>query len=119
MTLAEKWREFRRTRTPLWRFSPEPRLAVALALVAPLWLVPGRAGNIIGGVAIGVVLLLVVVDVLMLPARRGIRVSREVPESIGIGDEESGSFTLANRASHTLVVTLEDSLPALVEGGVH
>jgi uncharacterized protein (DUF58 family) len=64
-------------------------------------------------------LMLVLLDVLLLPPRGGVRVERETPESIGIGDEESGALTLSNTTSHPLTVRIEDAFPSLVDGGVH
>jgi uncharacterized protein (DUF58 family) len=119
VTAAEWWRELRRTRTPLWRFSPEPRMAMAVAVIAPLWLIPGSAGNVIGLVAVGLLLVLTVIDVLLLPPRGGIRIEREVAESVGIGDVESGRYSIANRTGHVMMVSLQDALPALVDGGIH
>ena len=110
--------EDRKQRKPRWRFSPEPRLAIALALAAPLWLLPGNAGTLLVFAALAVLLLLVIADVLLLPARGAVSVAREAPDSIGIGDRDDGLVRLVNRTSRRLAITVQDAMPTLVDGGI-
>lgn len=118
MSLLGRLHALRARKRPLWRFAPEPRLALVVAAVAPLWLLPGQVGVWSGVGAIVLVAALVAVDVILLPARGAVAVERDTPPNVGIGDEEAGRYVLANRSAHRLVVTMQDLLPPLVAGGV-
>ena len=118
MNLHERLRLLRQRKTPLLRLSPEPRLALWVALTAPLWLLPATIGAWAGPAALFVVLVVACVDVMLLPARRAVMVEREAPEAVGIGDDGEMRYILSNRTSRKLVVTLEDRVPPLVTGGV-
>ena len=105
--------------TPALRFVPERRLALAIALAAPLWILPGRAGDVAGGVALALVTLAVAIDILWLPAPRSLAITRELGASVGIGDHAEGAYLVTSRWSRPLAVRFEDELPPAVEGGVH
>jgi uncharacterized protein (DUF58 family) len=106
-----------------WRtvaFVPTRRLALGVALLAPLWLlsrVPGGAW-----VAFGATLLLVAVallDVAMLPAMRDVEVDRLLEPTIGVGDDAELRYRITSRWGRPLVVALYDELPpAQLAGGV-
>ncbi len=101
-----------------WRFVPERRLAALCALSAVVWLVPGRAGEIAGATTALLLALLIAIDFLLLPARRQLDVAREVPESVGLGDEREGHLVVTNHGSRFLTVHLYDVLPATLRGGI-
>ena len=67
------------SRRPLLSFVPEPRLALIVAVLAPVWLLPGDAGRIARIVVLLVLALAVVVDVIALPAMSDIAVERAWP----------------------------------------
>jgi uncharacterized protein (DUF58 family) len=106
-----------------WRtvaFVPTRRLALGVALLAPLWLlsrVPGGAW-----VAFGATLLLVAIallDVAMLPAMRDVEVDRLLEPTIGVGDDAELRYRITSRWGRPLVVALYDELPpAQLAGGV-
>ena len=106
-----------------WRtvaFVPTRRLALGVALLAPLWLlsrVPGGAW-----VAFGATLVLVAVallDVAMLPAMRDLEVDRLLEPTIGVGDDAELRYRITSRWGRPLVVALYDELPpAQLAGGV-
>lgn len=103
---------------PLVRFVPERRLAAALALTAPLWLLPGVLGPVAGVAALAAVLLAAGVDLVLLPSRSGLEVAREAPESVGLGDGVDGAYEVASRWARPLRVELHDDLPPAVPGGI-
>jgi uncharacterized protein (DUF58 family) len=103
---------------PIFRLVPQRRLALLLALAAPLWLLPGRAGVIGGGAALGAILAGAAVDLALLPGRRALSITREAPPSVGIGDAVDGAYVIVSHAPRALVVRLVDKLPAAVRGGV-
>ena len=106
------------SRAIVFRFVPERRLALVLALAAPLWLLPGRSGVAIAGVVTGTILLGAMLDAALLPGRKGFVVTREVPTSVGIGDRVDGAYELVSHWPRALHVELSDRLPSAVRGGV-
>lgn len=100
------------------RYVPERRLALALAASALLWLLPGRAGTLAGGVVLGALLLLAAVDLLLLPSGRGLAITRRVAATVGIGDTAGGVLVLESRWPRTLAVELADRFPPAVFGGI-
>ncbi|MEP6834858.1 MAG: DUF58 domain-containing protein [Gemmatimonas sp.] len=99
------------------RFSLQRRLAVLVALVALVWLLPDPVGIYVGRVALAAIVIAVSADFLMLPARAAIVVEREFPHNVGIGDQATGTYTISNRSGQSLVVELFDRFPSLVSGG--
>ena len=99
-----------------WRtvaFVPTRRLAVGVALLAPLWLLSRLPGG--GWIAIGATLLLAgaaVLDVVMLPATRDLEVERFLEPTIGVGDDAELRYRITSRWGRPLVVALYDALPA-------
>jgi len=97
------------------RIVAQPRLALLVALVAPLWLVPA-AGR---WLALGALLLLAVATVadwLALPQARDLEVERELPPVLGVGDASSGALLVRSRWGRAVRVTLADELPDAVGG---
>jgi uncharacterized protein (DUF58 family) len=106
-----------------WRtvaFVPTRRLALAVALLAPVWLVSRQPGGV--GLAFGATLLLVaaaLLDVAMLPAMRDLEVDRLLEPTIGVGDDAELRYRITSRWGRPLVVALYDELPpAQLAGGV-
>lgn len=95
---------------------PTRRLALALALAAPAWALPGGIGPRVVAMALAAIGVAVLLDFVLLPPRRAIDVVREVPERVGIGDRETGRYLITSRARQPLRLTLTDLLPAAVRG---
>jgi uncharacterized protein (DUF58 family) len=105
------------SRTPRIRFSPERRLALVVALSSALWLLPGRTGTLASAVALGMTALLTALDLALLPSRRALTVTRELPETVGIGDTVGGAYAIESHWPRALVVQLVDHLSPFVSGG--
>ena len=106
-----------------WRtvaFVPTRRLALAVALLAPLWLLSRLPGG--PWIAFGAALLLVAIallDVAMLPAVRDLEVERVLEPTIGVGDDAELRYRIVSRWGRPLVVALYDELPpARLAGGI-
>ena len=102
---------------PLGGYLPLPtrRLALVVALTAVVWLIAGLTH--VGAVALAVLALLtmiVVFDVLTIPAAWQVEVERHVPATLGIGDEDAGSYVLHSRMRAPLTVRVFDQLPRAV-----
>jgi uncharacterized protein (DUF58 family) len=105
-------------RAGLFRFFPERRLAVAVALSALFWLLPGRLGVAAGVAALGAIALLAAIDAVLLPTRRGLELTCEAPLSVGIGDQVEGAYEVTSHWPRTLEVELTAQLPPALRGGV-
>jgi uncharacterized protein (DUF58 family) len=94
-------------------YAPTRRLAGAIAAVAPLWLLSGwPAGAALAALAAGAVLLAALLDVALLPSATDVDASREVPETLGVGDHAEARYHLRSHWGRPLFVTLYDELPA-------
>lgn len=104
-------------RQPLLRLVPEPRLALIVALLAPVWLLPGAAGRIGVSVAAISILLAAAIDAIALPGPSDISLERALPPSIGIGDKLEGEYIVESRWGMQLRAQLSDDLPIGIAGG--
>jgi uncharacterized protein (DUF58 family) len=102
----------------LFRFVPERRLALCVAVTALLWLLPGRVGTIAGSAALAALVLLAAIDIVLLPTRKGLTVDRAVPPSVGIGDHVEGACAVASHWPRALTLELADQLPPALRGGI-
>lgn len=99
------------------RYTPLPRLGYCAIAASVFWLLPRPAGLYAGYAAASIILIAMIVDFLLMPARSSVSVEREFPASVGIGDEVRGSYTLTNRSAQRLNVDLHDQFPSIVRGG--
>ncbi len=113
--IAGSVRSLAATGKPRIRFSPERRLALLVALASLLWLIPG--GAVVSATALGVIALLAALDCALLPPRRGLTLTRELPEMVGIGDTVEGSYTLESHWPRAMTVDLVDHPSQFVSGG--
>jgi len=103
-------------RRPLLALTPEPRLALVIALLSAVWLLPGSAGRIAGWTVLGLVAVAVVADAMALPGTPDLTIERTMPTSIGIGDHATGEYVVHSRWGLPLRARLADDLPAAVGG---
>ena len=102
----------------LARYAPRGRLAAWLAGLSVLWLVPGGIGVYAGTAALGCLVLAGAWDLLLLPSRASLTITREFPETLGLGDETRGHYLAINHTSRTIIVQLQDRFPLLLRGGL-
>lgn len=94
---------------------PTRRLALLLALVAPVWLLSGSGwGVVVAIVATGAVLVAAALDIVRAPAAGAITVERELPSTIGLGEAVEGVYVLRSHWPRPLRVQVHDRLPAAV-----
>ncbi|AHG89994.1 protein of unknown function DUF58 [Gemmatirosa kalamazoonensis] len=93
---------------------PTRRLALAAALVAPAWLLPGTAGVVVGATLLGALVAAAASDWLRAPGARDVEVARELPDVVGLGDRAEGAYRVTSRWPRALTVTLLDALPPAV-----
>ena len=99
------------------RFGPTRRLALVVLALSPLWLLSATpSGRTIAGVAVLLLLLVAVIDGIRIAGTDDIEVEREVPATLGLGDEPSpAAYRVRSRWPGTLRGTRVDALPPAVE----
>jgi uncharacterized protein (DUF58 family) len=107
-----------RVHSPFPRFVPEPRLALIVATLSVLWLIPGRIGSDIAIAGLVLVAAAALIDALMLPAARDLTIERITPTGVGIGDPCSVEYVVSSRWGRSLRVRVADDLPSALKGGV-
>jgi uncharacterized protein (DUF58 family) len=90
---------------------PTRRLVALVIALSPLWFVSERMGVY----ALLVLALVVLLDMLLLPAKWQIRAQRIVPANVGLGDQERGEYRVRSMASRILRFSLFDALPRVIE----
>jgi uncharacterized protein (DUF58 family) len=103
---------WRRAVSTATAFVPTRRLALAVALLAPLWLLSWWvAGLVVAAVATVVLLVAVAMDTALLPDTRDLDVEREAALTLGVGDTSEGRYAIRSHWGRPLHVTLFDALP--------
>jgi uncharacterized protein (DUF58 family) len=96
-------------------FVPTPRLARAVLLTSPLWLVPAAVhaprAAAVPLIALGLLALAALADAALTPGRRALTVERMLPAAIGAGDTVDGQYVIRARWPIVLRGELFDALP--------
>ncbi|MEP7065153.1 MAG: DUF58 domain-containing protein [Gemmatimonadota bacterium] len=92
-------------------FTPTRRLVTVVVLLSPLWLFSTRAA----AYALLAVIVVVILDMLRLPAKWQISAQRIVPANVGLGDKEQGEYRVRSTAARNLGFRLFDALPRTIE----
>ncbi len=96
-------------------FVPTRRLALVIALLAPMWLLADAThGPQLIALALLLVLLAVAADALSMPPRWEVGVARELPAQAGLGDTVDAAYRIASRAGRPLTIRLFDRFPGAV-----
>jgi uncharacterized protein (DUF58 family) len=94
-------------------FAPTRRLALLIALVAPLWLLSGWTWGFRVALAVQLLIILAaLVDAILLPAARDVELVRRAPATIGVGDQDALRYEIGSRWGRPLALTLHQALPA-------
>jgi uncharacterized protein (DUF58 family) len=99
------------------RYHPTRKLAVAVVLLSPLWLLTAFDAEwwIAAVAALGILAVAVITDALALPAARDLSVVRELPPTIGVGDSAEGEVLVTARWDAPLRLRMYDQLPVSLE----
>jgi uncharacterized protein (DUF58 family) len=104
-------------RRPLLSIVPEPRLALVIVSLSPVWFIPGAAGRTTSIAALSLIVVAVIADIIALPAARDMIVERSFPQTIGIGDTMDAEYIVQSGWGRTLYGRVADDLPIGVTGG--
>jgi len=93
-------------------FAPTRRLALLVALAAPVWLLSGTAvGFLAAVVATSLVVLLAAADLWRAPRRSALDVEREAPAVVGLGERAGAAYRLTSRWPRPLAVEVHELPP--------
>ena len=90
---------------------PTRRLVAIVIALSPLWLLSDEAAAYALLVVAGVVIL----DMLLLPAKWQITAQRIVPSNVGLSDKERGEYRVRSTAPRVFRFALFDALPSIID----
>jgi uncharacterized protein (DUF58 family) len=91
---------------------PTPRLALLIALAAPVWLLShDSTGLWVAWIATAAVVLLVMAEVVTLPPRKAINVTRSAPERAGLGEATELTYAVFSDWDSPVQLTVHQHLP--------
>jgi len=112
MTPAQVIRRATRPFRAVARYAPTPRLAAAVALVAPVWIFSSNTvGQAIAASTAALIAMAALADALRIPGSRYIRLTRSFPASIGVGDTKQADYEVVSDWPAPLRVAITQQLP--------
>ncbi len=103
-------------RAPRFPFAPTRRLALVVLALAPLWVLSGTTiGRVLAVGALLVLAAVVAADAALAADARALTPTRDLPRTMGQGDEADGRYVVALRGARAVRATLHDQLPAAIE----
>ena len=98
------------------RYHPTRRLAYAVVLLAPLWLLSVFGwGAAVAFTALGIGFIAVIADALALPAARDVALVRELSPTVGVGDSAEGEVRVTSQWDAPVRLRMYDQLPVSLE----
>jgi uncharacterized protein (DUF58 family) len=91
---------------------PTTRLAALIAVAGGLWLVPGRGAAVVAIAVLTAIVAAIVLDYLRLPFPSDLQVRRELPDRMGIGDDNVIRYEVSSSAPRAATARLYDAVPA-------
>ena len=92
--------------------APTRRLALLVALAAPVWLLSGTAAGFLAAVvATSLVVLLAAADLWRAPGRSALDVERDAPAVVGLGERAAAAYRVTSRWPRTLAVEVHEQPP--------
>lgn len=100
-------------------FAPTRRLALVVAVLAPLWLLSAlTAGRAAALVALALLAIAAVVDAALTPGAGDVEVERRAPPTTGLADPTAAAYVVRSRWPRALAALVADRLPdALTRDG--
>jgi len=96
----------------LARYAPTPRLALVVAITAPVWIFSSStAGQVVATAVAAIVAIAALVDALRIPGARYVALTRDFPATIGVGDSRTGTCTITSSWPGPLSVFMTQQLP--------
>jgi uncharacterized protein (DUF58 family) len=109
LAIRRRLRNWRRTTD----FVPTRRLAALAGVSSLVWLLSGTtAGRFVATLVVLILIAATVADIVLLPSAADLELTREVPDTIGVGDVVAGRYEIRSHWGRPLVVVLYDAIPA-------
>jgi len=106
------WRHVAKPFRALARYAPTPRLAMVVALAAPVWFFSsGTTGQVVATAVVALIVIAAVADALRIPGARYISTVLGFPPSIGVGDVRQASYEITSSWPAQLNVTVVQQIP--------
>jgi len=84
-------------------------------LTAPVWLLAGtKTGDITIAVTVTIVVILPFLDALSIPKAATVHVQRHFSPTIGVGDQETGTYQIDHTANRSLAVRIAHATPSAI-----
>ena len=97
------------------RYSPTPRLAAIIAIVAPVWLFSTSiAGQVLATALVSGLTISALVDALRIPGKKYVILARNFPATIGVGDTRDAGYEITSSWPTRLTLTLTEQLPPAI-----
>jgi uncharacterized protein (DUF58 family) len=97
----------------LARYAPTTRLALVIAIAAPIWIFSASTGGQVAATAIvALIAIAALVDALRIPGSAHIDLTRIYPSSIGVGDTREASYEITSIWPSSLDVAITQQLPS-------
>lgn len=106
-----------RAPSPLWSIYPSERTAGLVLALAILWLAP-RVGPAAATTGVALLLAAGIADYLRLPRRGDVSVRRDVPTTLGLGDDAEIRYTVSSSWPWPIRYELFDRWPSGVAGQI-
>jgi uncharacterized protein (DUF58 family) len=98
------------------RYHATRKLAYAVVLIAPVWLLTAFDWGWVAGILVsGVLVVAVIADALALPAARDVSVERELPPTVGVGDTVEGEVRATVAWDQPVRLRMYDQLPVSLD----
>ena len=98
------------------RYAPTPRLAMIIAVAAPVWIFSsGPLGQALATATLALILIAALIDALRIPGTGYVHLDRVFPASIGVGDTRQASYELSSTWPAQLHAAILHRLPGSVQ----
>ncbi len=115
MTPTQLLHRMMRTVRGFARYSPTPRLALVLAIAAPVWLVSsGINGQVVATAIVALIALAALIDAVRTPGSSYVTLQRVFPTTIGVGDTKEVHYEARSTWPVALRVSITQQLPASI-----
>jgi uncharacterized protein (DUF58 family) len=121
MTLSQLIGRITKPLRLLARYAPTPRLALVIAIAAPVWIFSfGTAGQVVATAIAAIIVIAALADALRIPGARYVGLARDFPAAIGVADTRSGKYTITSSWPALLSASITQQLPSgVTTTGLH